>query len=135
MSNTRELKKLGRRQLLEIILAQLERIEILEKELNEKKRVIDNFEITLRESGNIAEASLRINEVFEVAQKAADYYLKNVENLCKKIEKEASKKKTSKTKVKENKKIEKSENLDGEINSSKKGKKAKKTTSSKKKGK
>lgn len=39
---------------------------------------LENRQLTLGESGSIAEASLRLNGVFEAAQKAADQYLENI---------------------------------------------------------
>ncbi len=37
--------------------------------------------IRLREAGSVAEAALRLNGVFEAAQKAADQYLENIERM------------------------------------------------------
>lgn len=38
--------------------------------------------IELEEAGNIAEAALKLNKVFEAAQKAADQYLYNLKQRC-----------------------------------------------------
>lgn len=46
----------------------------------------NNREIELLEAGSIAEASLKLNKVFEAAQKAADQYLYNLRQRCEKEE-------------------------------------------------
>lgn len=77
----KELKKLSRMELLEILVelgnenAELtNRVDILNKQLNSKH-------IMLEEAGSIAEASLRINGVFEAAQAAASQYVENIKRL------------------------------------------------------
>ena len=54
------------------------RIRDLEDEMAEWKK---SRRIELEEAGSIAEASLRLNGVFEAAQKAADQYLENLRRL------------------------------------------------------
>lgn len=73
-----ELRKLKRSELLEIMIAQSKKIAELQEELDEAERRLADRQILLRESGNIAEAALRLNHIFEDAQKAADQYLLNV---------------------------------------------------------
>ena len=43
-----------------------------------------NRNIELEQAGSIAEAALRLNRVFETAQKAADQYLYNMKQRCEK---------------------------------------------------
>lgn len=74
----RDLSKLKRTELLEIMLAQSEEIDRLRVELAEKDELLKNREIAIDESGSLAEASLKLTHVFEEAQKAADLYLYNV---------------------------------------------------------
>lgn len=74
----KELKKLSRRQLLELMLAQSKRIDILEKELSHARMQLENRRIVAEEAGSIAEAALRLNGIFEAAQEAADQYLESV---------------------------------------------------------
>ena len=50
----------------------------LEEEMAEWKK---SRRIELEKAGSIAEASLRLNGVFEAAQKAADQYLENLRQL------------------------------------------------------
>lgn len=75
----KELKKLNRRQLLELMLAQSKRIDMLEHELEITCAKLDNQRIVAEETGSLAEAALRLSGVFEAAQEAADIYLKNVQ--------------------------------------------------------
>ncbi len=74
----KELKKLNRAELLEIMLAQQTELEKLQAELAEARAELENREIKLRELGSIAEASIGLTDVFTEAQKAADLYLQNV---------------------------------------------------------
>lgn len=73
-----ELKKLNRQALLEILVAQSRRIDELEEQLAEAKAALQERSIMMDDAGSIAEAALKINEVFEAAQAAADQYLKGV---------------------------------------------------------
>lgn len=73
----KELKKLSRTQLLEILLLQTEKAEQLEKELEETKSLLADRKLQFEKVGSIAEAALEINEVLKAAQAAADQYLEN----------------------------------------------------------
>lgn len=79
--DSKELQKLSRRQLLELMIEQSKRIEELEQELASVKEELADRKIILENVGSIAEASLQLNHVFEVAQKAADQYLESVYHL------------------------------------------------------
>ena len=74
----KELKHLSRKELLEMLLYVSRRNEQLEHELEAAKKSIDDVRMTTVKAGSIAEASLRINKVFETAQKAADDYLEEI---------------------------------------------------------
>ena len=74
----KNLQKLKRSELLEIILAQSNEIERLRTELDKKDAELESKRIAIAESGSIAEASLKLTRVFEEAQKAADLYVANV---------------------------------------------------------
>ena len=73
-----ELRKLKRNELLQIMIAQSKKITELQEKLEEAERKLADREIMLKDAGNIAEAALRLNHIFEDAQKAADQYLSNV---------------------------------------------------------
>ncbi|MEE0873089.1 MAG: DNA repair protein [Ruminococcus sp.] len=74
----RELRKMSRLDLLEVLLTQSREIEKLKSEIEVLNRKIDDRDIVMSHSGSIAEASLVINNVFEAAQKAADQYVNSV---------------------------------------------------------
>lgn len=74
----KELRMLKRAELLEIMVEQSKKIDELEAEIEYLKEKLNSRKILIEEAGSIAEASLRLNEVFEAVQKAADQYLDNV---------------------------------------------------------
>ena len=109
----KEMHKLSRRELLQLLLAQVRETEELKQTLTEREEQLtelrENYEklrkrldqkdekiqelrhtlqeerttrrIELQEAGSIAEAALRLNGIFDIAQKAADQYLENVRRL------------------------------------------------------
>lgn len=74
----KELRRLSRMDLLEMLLEQSREVERLQKELETVKNQLSDRRIMEQESGSIAEASLKLNKVFEAAQQAADQYLENI---------------------------------------------------------
>lgn len=76
-----ELRKLSRKELLEMLLQQTQEVERLQKELDIAKAAAENREINIDVAGSIAVAALRINGVFEAAQLAAEQYLMNIRRL------------------------------------------------------
>lgn len=78
----RELRKLKRVELLELLVEQAAEMEELRRELKEAREALQNREILLAESGTLAEAALRINEVFAAADRAAQDYLHNVKAMA-----------------------------------------------------
>ena len=74
----KELQKLSRTELLELLLAQTKELEKANSELETLRQQLHKREINLNQAGNIAEAALRLNGIFESAQAAADLYLENV---------------------------------------------------------
>ena len=75
----KELKKLNRYQLLELLLVQTQRADALQEKLEQQLRQQDSRELQVFALGSIAEASLKLSGVFESAQKAADLYLENAQ--------------------------------------------------------
>ncbi len=78
----KELRKLGRAELLELLLEQTREFEALEQRLNAAEAALQSRQLQLETCGSIAEASLKLNGVFDAAQKAAEQYQQNVERLC-----------------------------------------------------
>ena len=74
----KELKRLNRKDLLQIMIMQQKKVDSLNAELKEAKEELERRRILSENAGSIAEASLRLNQVFENAQKAADMYLENI---------------------------------------------------------
>ena len=85
----KELRKLRRMDLLELLIEERkenERLkresEQLKQELQKAKKQLQSKRIAIKEAGSIAEASLRLSGVFEAAQDAANVYLANVKKLA-----------------------------------------------------
>lgn len=84
----KELRRLSRSQLLELMLAQSKRIDKLERELEKAQDELENRRIVAEEAGSIAEAALRLSGIFEAAQQAADMYLESVQQTARKTKQE-----------------------------------------------
>ena len=78
----KELKKLTRAQLLEIMLAQSQELDLLRSELEKTGKELDRKEERISGAESIAEASVALNSFSETAQAAADQYLWNVRRFC-----------------------------------------------------
>ncbi len=76
----KELRKLTRGELLELLLVQSKEIDRLNAELEQLQEQVQQREIKLAHAGSIAEAALQLNGVFEAAQAAADQYLQAIMN-------------------------------------------------------
>ena len=74
----RDLKRLTRAELLELLLEQSKEIDRLRDELDAANRQLDERQIVIDRAGSIAEAALQLSGIFEAAQKAADDYLYNI---------------------------------------------------------
>ena len=84
----KDLHRLRRGELLEILLEQSKENDNLRIELEEKNKLIEELNkkledrrIDLQEAGTIAEASFKLNGVFDAAEKAAKQYLDNLQEL------------------------------------------------------
>lgn len=82
----KELRKLTRHELLEIMLEQSEKLDEQRKEIRKLQRELEDKRIPLENAGNIAEAALGINKVFASAQKSADQYLENIGKMAEETE-------------------------------------------------
>lgn len=78
MLENMNLKKMSRKELLELLVFISSKNDELQNELNETKKQLNDKRIKIKEAGSIAEAALKLNNIFELAQKAADEYLNNV---------------------------------------------------------
>ena len=97
----KELKKLNRYQLLEIIIMQTEELEKVKAELEQTKEMLEKHNIELSRAGDIAQAALKISGVFEAAQSAADIYLESVKEYAGRADKIIADAKAEAEKIKE----------------------------------
>jgi len=74
----KELKRLSRAELLELLLVQTKETERLMKKLEEAETLLYQRELKLQNAGDLAHAVLEINGVMEAAQAAARQYLENI---------------------------------------------------------
>ena len=77
----RELKKLSRADLLELLLNQIKENEELQKKIDELQHQLDSRLIMIDNAGSIAEAALEINNMFMTAQKTYEQYMTNMQFL------------------------------------------------------
>jgi len=78
----KDLRKLSRKQLLELLLKQTERADQLKLQLEEAEKKLEDKTISEREAGTLAEAALKLNGIFEAADAAAAQYLENVKAMA-----------------------------------------------------
>ena len=83
-NNQNIIKKMSRKDLLQLLIVQRNKIDELESEIVQLKELLTSKEITIKNAGSIAEASLKLNKVFEKAQEAANQYLENIKKSKKK---------------------------------------------------
>ena len=88
----KDLRKLNRYQLLELLIVQTDRADKLQAKLDELEKQFKAQEFTMTSLGSIAEASLQLGGVFEAAQKAGDIYIEAARRRGEEIEEEAHKK-------------------------------------------
>ncbi len=71
----KELRKLNRYQLLELLVMQTEQNQQLQRQVEQLQAQLQERHLQMEQLGSIAEAALQLQGVFEAAQKAADVYL------------------------------------------------------------
>ena len=74
----KEFKRLSRSQLIEIIYQLQLKQEELAAENEKLSKALEDRRLLVSEAGNIAEASLRIHNVMQAAQAAAELYLEEI---------------------------------------------------------
>ena len=88
----KDLKKLNRYQLLELLIVQTDRADKLQAKLDIAEKQLANRELQMFSLGSIAEASLQLKGVFQAAQDAADMYIDAAKLRADEIEEAAHKK-------------------------------------------
>ena len=77
----KELRKLKRSDLLELMLVQSEEIDRLREELDRTKQQLEEKTIQIQQAGSIAEAAVQISGLLNAAQEAADIYLQSIKQI------------------------------------------------------
>lgn len=77
----KELRKLNRADLLELLLMLKKENDQLTRQVQQLQAQVDDRKIAVDKAGSIAEASLQLNGVFESAQAACGQYMENIEKL------------------------------------------------------
>lgn len=78
----KELKKMTRGELLELLIEQMEENERLKVALYDTQMLLDERKIVIENSGTMAEAALKLNKVFEAADAAAKQYIESLYHLA-----------------------------------------------------
>ena len=86
-----ELKKLSRRDLIDIIYQMKKNEQRMEEEIASLKNELEDRRIRISDAGSIAEAALSVSDVFASAQKAADVYLEEIAQMKEEAENESKK--------------------------------------------
>lgn len=73
----KELRRLRRPALLELLLEQSKDYADLQARLEAAETALKSRRLEVAQQGTLAEAALKVNGVYEAAQKAADQYLEN----------------------------------------------------------
>lgn len=91
----KELKKLSRTDLLELLLALSKENEELSDKVTRLQAALDDRIVCIENSGSLAEAILMVNGMFEATQAACDQYTHNIrqrhqqqEQICQQMEEE-----------------------------------------------
>lgn len=79
--NKKDLKKLSRLDLLELLFEQSKEIDNLKAELEETKNQLNQKEIMISDAGSIADAVLKLNDIFSIAQETANQYVNSVKKV------------------------------------------------------
>lgn len=77
----KELQRLNRSELLELLIKQTEENEKLKIRLEQAEAQLRDRKIEIDKAGSIAEAALALNGIFEAAQNTAQQYLENIQLL------------------------------------------------------
>ncbi|MBR6789490.1 MAG: hypothetical protein IKM31_01330 [Oscillospiraceae bacterium] len=77
----KDLKRLSRVDLLEMLVDQSEELELLRERVRVMEALLEQKELTISRAGSIAEAALQLNGVFEAAEAACAQYTENIRRL------------------------------------------------------
>lgn len=77
----KQLRKLKRSELLEMLMEIERENETLAEENRLLRSRLEDKELRIAKSGSLAEAALQVSGVFEAAQQAAELYLENIKRM------------------------------------------------------
>ena len=77
----KELRRLSRSELLEMLIAQTEENSQLKIRLEQAEAQLRDRRIEIDKAGSLAEAALSLNGVFQAAEAAAQQYLENIQRI------------------------------------------------------
>jgi CRISPR/Cas system CSM-associated protein Csm2 small subunit len=77
----KELRKLNRLELLEMLVEQSKQIDELQQRLDTAEKKLADRDLKLKEAGTLAEAALKLNDVFEAADAAGKQYVDALKRL------------------------------------------------------
>ena len=87
----KELKRLSRRELVDIIYQMKKNEQQMQEEIAALQEALEDKRIRLSAAGSVAEAATSITEVFSAAQKTADLYLYEISCMKEEAERECAK--------------------------------------------
>lgn len=77
----KQLKKLSRAELLEMLLMQTNEVNRLNEELSAAKAQLEDRKLVLDQAGDIAQATVGLNRIFQSAQQTAEEYLDHIRQM------------------------------------------------------
>lgn len=87
----KELKKLSRRELVDIIYQMKKNEQQMQEEIADLRKQLEDRRMRISNAGSISEAAMSITDVFMAAQKTADLYLQEISCMKEDAEKECAK--------------------------------------------
>ena len=95
----RQLRKASRTDLLKLLLEQRKEMETLRRQIEQLQEQLQQRQITIDQSGTLAEAALKLSGIFDAAETACQYYTENIrglsgrqEEICRTMERETREK-------------------------------------------
>ena len=75
---SKELKKLSRRELIEVIYQMKKNEQQLQEKITALEAALEEKRLRISKAGSVAEAAVSVSNVFSAAQEAADLYLREI---------------------------------------------------------
>lgn len=86
MKNERDLKRLRRSELIEVIYQLKKNEEMLEERIKTLEAELQDKSIKIEKAGSIADAAMSLSGIFSTAQRVADIYLEEIQRRYKAVE-------------------------------------------------